>query len=163
MWGWVKSPATQYSDSGVDSKVHGHFHSLHDHYLESYRGLLATPPVSRTRKPGYDQPPTPTSPRKAWRKLANNLAFHLGWPSPLNVFALLSDCQHNTPPTPTDCHVTGYSVPYLSAPNDLPHSRAFCFTVSQVEDRKAALFYLKQTLEQRLCCALLAFVSSRHG
>lgn len=77
---------------------------------------------------------------------------HLGipfWlPSPLIVCALLRECQHNFPP---DGHVTGYDVLYLRAPNDLLHSRSFCFTASQVEVFTPNPI-LRQTLEQRLLC-----------
>jgi len=46
------SARTEGGAPGVDGKVHcgWEVYGLHDHYLESYRELLATPPVSRTRR-----------------------------------------------------------------------------------------------------------------
>lgn len=86
IWGWAQKLATQYSDSGRSTLcwqegLHRHFHSLHTYHLESYRELLFTPPVSRTRRTSMwsappHQSPIPTNPRKACRKLANILAFH---------------------------------------------------------------------------------------
>lgn len=137
---WAQSPATQYSDSR-----RYHFHSLHTHSLESYREFLVTSPVPRSRRTSMwpappPQLPTPSPPGKAWGKLGAIMAFPPGCQVLLLFLHFLETVSPTTyhPLLPTTWQVT---LSFFSGDriNERPHSRSFCFTVSQVQDRKAAL------------------------
>ena len=143
---WAQSPATQYSDSRRYSwptitstastptpwKVTG---SSWSHLWVPEAGEQAR---DQPLHPSLLHPPVLGRHGGNW--LPPCIPFRL--PGPLAVSTLLRDYEPNyTPPPhlPTTWQVT---LSFLSGDriNDLPHSRSFCFTASQEQDRKAALF-----------------------
>lgn len=142
-WGWAPSPATQYSDWRRGPWCRQESPPSPPQPPHPLLGKLQEAPGHTSRFQNQENkrvisPLHPSLlPQEAWRKLANVLAFHSGCQVPLLFLHFLRDCQHNFPPAG---HVTGNAVLYLWAPNDYLIPGLFCFTGSQVEDRKAALF-----------------------
>lgn len=143
-WGWVQSPAPQYSDSRrcrvANRKVH--FHNLHTHYLESYRAR------SRSHlwflKPGEqvcDQPLHRTSythlSSESLKEIGQHPSIPFWLPGPLIVFAVLRDYQHNFTLTATWqatlSFISWHQMTYL-----IPGS--LIFTVSPLGMRKVVPF-----------------------
>lgn len=160
----AQPPSTQTEEGapGAGRKAYHHLHGLHTHSLESYRELLVTPPDSRTRRTSvWSAPSTPASYTHLSSGSLKEIGQHLGipfWlPSPLIVFALLKRLSAQLPPCrPCDRQC----CPLSQGTKWLPRSRSFLFHWESSGRQKGSPI-LRQMLEQRHCCALLAFVSSR--